>query len=293
MKSVLIGASLVVAATIAVNVVPASVDGDTWLGTASPWTTEVGGFSSISDIAPLSDDDIHAVGSRLIHSDGEWWRAVEQPSTSTKYRAVSFASGEEGWAVGRGFAVPYSDGAWQASVSLPDYSFRDVQVVGPDAGWAVGWTGATQLAAIWHLSSGEWLQVEVAGDLPTVFESVWMASDDEGWAAGGDTIAHYHGGTWTGTAMSEWGSLHSVSGTGEDNVWAVGGPEPLPFIDPGPARILHYDGRHWSQVHDAPLGGLVDIAVRGDEAYAVGYRSSGTGRDSRESQWCQTAWGGH
>jgi len=132
---------------------------------------------------------------------------------------------------------------------------------------------------------------------------VWAAAANDVWAVGGDeTILHFDGNAWSGTAIgpppeiiplddagssitiSERG-LSAIAGSGPKDIWAVGGQSGF-----GGGEILHFDGTKWSRDPGSSLSlGLSAVWVGGpSEAWAVG-----RGVDPQRGtflHWNGTAW---
>jgi len=89
--------------------------------------------------------------------------------------------------------------------------------------------------------------------------------------------------------------LASVSGSAENDVWAVG--QIIPDDSANVTRTLahHYDGKKWTPVHTPNVGShanaLLGVATHGDKAWAVGYYFDETfaGRSLVEA-WDGDAW---
>jgi hypothetical protein len=143
---------------------------------------------------------------------------------------------------------------------------------GPGDGtlWVVGGTEA--VGRIFHLSAGEWSEVDPGVAVPllnwvhgTSATDVFVGSND-------GTILHFDGIGWTRQATPVSVSIWGVFAVAPTNVWAVGGN----VSSSDPPFILHYDGAAWSRV---PLPTLIRPRVAAffkvwasgpDDVYAVG-----------------------
>jgi hypothetical protein len=111
--------------------------------------------------------------------------------------------------------------------------------------------------------------------------SVWAPNATEAWAVGstetrarvhGALILHWDGSQWTSAQLpappgNQQVSLNGVSGTGPDDVWAVGSYELNGVYHP---LVEHWDGHAW-RLSNAPVGELSQVAARTpDDVWAVG-----------------------
>ncbi len=157
---------------------------------------------------------------------------------------------------------------------------QPVPVVMPQVCTADGWCGATPpFTGIWGSADNDlWI---VAADVaapgvgqPIHFDgtkwetpswtnpdganpgvaAIWGSGPNDVFALGGGGIVHFDGATWKPQGSTLLGAWSAVSGTGPDNVWAVGAVLDLPPT----GTISHYDGNTWSQV-SAPA--VPDITV--------------------------------
>ncbi len=175
----------------------------------------------------------------ISHFDGKVWQVDKNAifAGSTLF-GISMDSDSDGWAVGShivdsasGAAVPflahYTQGHWVTQMlNLPNISLRQVQMFGPDAGWATGgdnngpvflhyqhgvWTptafmpkyaAVTQAASTCAVSPVAYhvpLLPMSAGPKVAVGQAQFL-SDTEGWATGRDltgiAVWQYHNGQW-------------------------------------------------------------------------------------------------
>jgi hypothetical protein len=130
-----------------------------------------------------------------------------------------------------------------------------------------------------ELTSPPW-QIDDGPNVP--FNSIFAASAEEAWAVGGESIAEWNGSQWKLVPGATLGSsiapdLRGVSGSGPDDVWAVGEKQ-----DPANdgALIEHWNGTSWTAAAPAtgePAGSAL-VAVSADspsDAWAVGSDTKG------------------
>lgn len=237
------------------------------------WYAEWGGFDNVADIVALSPTDIWAVGSHLIHFDGQAWTATEPWPDTASLTSLDIESGA-GWAVGfSGQVMRFEGGQWSDAPRIEGASFEDVDIDASGSGWAVGAkaqaTGG-QRGAIWRIEGERWTLVDGI-DAPRL-KSVAIASENEAWAVGEKgTKLHFTGARWEAVASSLTHDLFSVYATAPDDVWAVGGKITIAPIGTPVQVILHYDGSQWQVSRlESNVSALRDIVARPDEAWAAG-----------------------
>ncbi len=247
----------------------------------SPWETEWGGFNGIRDLDALSPTDVWAVGSNLVHFDGERWRAVDRREKPALLMAIDMTAPGEGWVVGQEMVVPVRGGALGESQALPGVTLRDVVLLSPVAGWAVGTMrdGEDFRGVVYQLVEGRWQRHTVLDRPRSALDRLWLAGPDEGWAIGGrGELVHFLGQKWSLTepAVDGWLRAVAIGGTGPDDVWVVGGTEPHPpFIEVNDRRVMwRFDGTTWSKARDEQGTGWSDIALADGRGYAIGYEGA-------------------
>jgi hypothetical protein len=119
------------------------------------------------------------------------------PSPTTKHlTAVDFIDVNNGWAVGDGVALRYSNGTW---VEIPGHAahvFEDLDMLTLTNGWAVGWNGLKDEPAIWRWNGSDWLEFQN----PTgAISCIDMIDANHGWIGGNGYFLRFNGTTW------EWG----------------------------------------------------------------------------------------
>ena len=245
------------------------------LGSALPSGGPVAGKhvtpgDELTDVAVLSPADAWAVGgsvaaqapaglpvivlpsgpapgygySLVAHWDGAAWRKVAVPDVGP-LAAVAACARNDVWAIPYGYvtgrALHWDGSNWQV-VSLPTPSRADVSAVelhdivalAPDDVWIVGMC---------------WLRHRPPSVRPVVL--------------------HWDGEAWTSVAVPlprarVAASLSSVSGSGADDVWAVGTWGATPYRGGVPTLVEHWDGSAWRRIPSphGVLDGLKTVAVR-------------------------------
>lgn len=242
----------------------------------------------------------------IMHYEGGKWQEQPLPPAdpekqNTSLTSVYMLSTQEGWATGiylgeRGRSLlHYKGGEWQyedivkpPGGDLLPLAVRDVTMVNPDLGWAVGDFN------ILKYEEGKWTPVlyKVEGytdryESPTkaaFILGVSALTPDEGWAVARGAVLHYTGGKWTIEAGStlngdeqpiELKGLLDVQMLSADDVWAVGAENPKKtgnLVDEK-SVIVHYTQGEWRRVEHPVLDGRLSAIdmVSPQEGWAVGF----------------------
>jgi hypothetical protein len=257
-------------------------DGTSWhrMHTPTPLGLMVAG---ITEIRPR--DDVWAVGagdgtgavgegSLAEHWDGSRWTIVSTPNLpgvpNGLYNPVSFGPNDV-WALlgtpDEHLAEHWNGKKWSI-VQLPDsnYTLSGLSGSASDDIWIVG-DGPGTITE--HYDGLAWNIIPSANppEGEPVLQSVTSISSDDVWAVGGiyalapkvrTLVEHWDGTSWSIVPSPSPGAkanvLDSVSGTGPDDVWAIG-----TYTDAGDgaSRILylHWDGTRWTHFHNPPATG--------------------------------------
>jgi hypothetical protein len=201
-------------------------------------------------------------GALIEHWDGSSWTIVPNPASSeadSELSRITAVSATDIWAVGdqnangeggqRPLAEHWDGSAWSlvpVPAGNPPSQFTSVSADGPDDAWAAGSqleSGTSNLAAalVEHWDGTAWSAVTGLPDLGnSIVNAVYAASPSDVWAIA-QTIAppgahfpylfeflHWDGSSWTTVPLPgpKENSLQyvatSLSGTGPDDIWAVG-----------------------------------------------------------------------
>jgi hypothetical protein len=136
----------------------------------------------------------------LVHYNGSTWTEVTAPSP---YWVTAFASAgsENVWAIASTRSQPkdragadilhYDGQRWSVQHSLRGMELRDIDMVSPNEGWAVG-------GALFHFVAGAWRQLPLPPDAPSQgLVGVALQSQSLGWAVGNQTVLRYAAGRWS------------------------------------------------------------------------------------------------
>jgi hypothetical protein len=200
---------------------------------------------TLRDVIMTSLSSAFVVGSNalLARWDGFAWTVDAPPKglvTIRNYRGVWSDGPKNAWAVGDGSSVIRYDGTgWFVVGSLTGTaggvadSYNGVWGTGSDV-WAVG------DASLLHCkASGSCVNEPTGGT--GALHSVWGVSSTNVFAVGaGGRIVRFNGTAWAAMTSPTNRTLRRVSGSGANNVWAV-----------GDSTVLRFDGTQWTVAPDS------------------------------------------
>jgi hypothetical protein len=164
-----------------------------------------------------------------------------------------------------------------------------VDAAGPNDVWAVGLYSPNPVvedhSLILHWNGSSWTEVQHDCDTYGGLTGVTVLSPTNVWAVGDSTTCHYNGSSWTAVPSPqprlEYNEiaypLEDASGTGANDVWAVGAR----VIDDGfsvswDAIAEHWNGSQWSIDYSPPAQVLYGVEALGpNNVWAVGTDSYG------------------
>jgi len=217
-------------------------------------------------------------------------------------------SANEGWAAGgdrQSVLLHYTAGRWKQAASPSTDPIRDIQMLSPDSGWAVGNRGA-----ILRYQNGVWaLAVPPQQIISEDLFRIHLMADGRGWAVGsGSQSLYYDGQAWASVDIAYphnfTRTLYALGATPDGgDVWAAGSDGILlqcqggdwslragkpdqqllaaaaDFVSPSQGwlvgdrgLIMAYAGGAWKQVALSPTSNdLLDVqALSASEAWAGG-----------------------
>ena len=135
----------------------------------------------------------------LHYTNGQW--TLQNQFQSVALRAVSMASGSEGWATGTIFVnqnplpllLHYTAGKWVQAANPPGTNsqldeFDQIVMDTPTDGWLVGFDGIRSgIPQLLHYTAGQWIATRVPAIPDTVsyiITDISMTSTAQGWAVG-------------------------------------------------------------------------------------------------------------
>lgn len=212
--------------------------------------TVLGYVPSLRDVFVNSATSAFAVGQNaaLLRWDGTKWNADAPPGNVAASRTLQgvWSNGpSNAWAVGNQSTIfRYNGTSWTAvshvgaPVGQAD-NYNGVFGVGTDV-WAVGDTSIIRCGG-----AGGCVNQPSGGVGP--LNGIWGSSATNLIAVGGGgRITRYNGTSWSPMQSGTSRNLARVSGTGPNDVWAV-----------GDSVLLHFDGTSWSNV---PMTGDLEHA---------------------------------
>jgi hypothetical protein len=283
-------------------------DGDSWSQVASPSLADAI-YHSIQKVDGTSGQDVWVVGyaprtstdhthTFAMHWNGVQWELVDSPNpagadVSTLYDVAAIAP-DDVWAVGysRTFIdnrpvttslILHWNGTQWSIIASPNPSstytgLNSVVALSSDNIWVTGtyYEGSTNYLMFLHYDGSSW---SVYSSQPgQALVDMHSVSANDIWAVGGTTTAHWDGASWSIVPCplppeARSNNLHSVSGSGSNDVWAVGMTEPS--YNQLRTLIMHWDGTQWRVVPSPNVDGVNNDlfgvwAVDVDTAWAVG-----------------------
>jgi hypothetical protein len=250
--------------------VVAHFDGATWS------IADSGLRSPLLAIWGSGPGDVWAVGAEGLtaHWDGVAWSEPSSGEHEQHLDGVWGSGPNDVWAVGRGTLIHWDGNAWSTPSAVPD-NFDLEAIWGSSASdvWAVG--HGYQFTGTMHYDGSSWTEVNTIAD--SLFYDVWGSGPDDVWAVGfisgaaGSAVAHWDGSRWSlDTEGSSLGTtvtndiFRSVTGTGVDDVWAVGNG----------GTLIHRNGGNWTRADPTTLVNRTSFGAvwsnSASDAWAVG-----------------------
>ncbi len=163
-------------------------------------------------MASASDGWIVGAEGAIRRYAGGQWVAYASPVTTT-LRSI-YPISNTAFAVGdNNVIMQFSNDAWQVTPGPSGCAnFRDVWMVSPSDGWAVGSSCAiTPTAVLAHYNGSAWQPTTVPTNT-TSLNAVQMISSTEGWAVGNaGIILHYTGGSWQNSNSGISSDIYSIA----------------------------------------------------------------------------------
>ncbi|MDT7799273.1 MAG: hypothetical protein QOI78_2706 [Actinomycetota bacterium] len=275
---------------------------------------------------PSSLDDITAISATEVVAVGHVMTSVSPPTPRAEILTSSANTTNNGTIWPQNTTPTPLDGAYQSSLSAVD-AVNSANVW--TAGWSESGPGTPWNPVIRRRVTGGWTSVPVPtlGTNGATLSGIDMLNVNSGWAVGEswdtehpnasqNVILHWNGTTWTKMSVPSepggYNGLYSVTATGPNDVWAVGGYSPSGFTNIAGTRrdnvILHWDGASWQLKTPKPttdlnprpasspgaVGNLLHhlVVVSATEAYAMGTQitTSWIQRVPLVLKWDGTSW---
>lgn len=244
---------------------------------------------ALLSVSGLGADDVWTVGAdggagpAVLHYDGSSWTAVDAQTEGDLWW-VWESSPTSVWIVGEGGRVlhgsaeGFTETVTNAAVTLFGiWGSSDTDV------WAVGGdiNQGHDSAVLFHYDGDVWSEVDLpaAAAAKIAMYKLWGAASDDVWACGmGGVVIHYDGDAWTTVDSGTDRDLFTVSGTGPDDVYAVGGV--------GNGQIQHLTAGTWTDETPAFSPDFNGVSARGTHVAVVGRTGSVWARKS-DGTWTE------
>ncbi|MFN2252153.1 MAG: WD40/YVTN/BNR-like repeat-containing protein [Anaerolineae bacterium] len=242
----------------------AAGDGDLWQYADGAW--------SLVEL-PDTPDEAQATEYRLVAkaAEGVWGTSADTgavvlmaggPATYVRpsvraLLAIDMISTTLGWTGGAAQTaglVGSLDGSWSQEIAMPSGTeVRGIDLVSDTDGWAIGrQIGSAIEARLWRWDGTDWTRwpIEKTWDI----SNIEMVGPDDGYANGGNVIAHWNG--------EEWRQVTDSPPAGRPGGMAMleGGDNPTGWFG-GYGVILHIEDGEWTQQFLSDDGLVFDIEV--------------------------------
>ncbi len=238
-------------------------DGSSWSVVSSPSPGE--GGNELYEVAPVSANDMWAVGNYYSYTEGNWKTLIEHWDGSS-WSVLSSPS------VGTGYNI-----------------LRGVAAVSANDVWAVGdyFDGGVYLTLVEHWDGSDWAMVSspnvgtsensLFGITAVSINDVWVAGTYRNGSDRDQTLVeHWDGSSWSvvsspnPSAINNW--LNGVAALSANDVWTVGVTATNNAYQ---TLVEHWDGSSWSVVPSPNVGTDRDYlqgvaALSANDMWAVG-----------------------
>ena len=220
---------------------------------------------ALRDVVMTSANSAFAVGWNLFLArwNGARWSVDAPPAgtpTSRVLQGVWSDGASNAWAVGNlNTILRYNGTAWTvvSDANKPIGTTDNYNAV-----WGVGsdvWVAGD--GAVLHCKSAASCTVETSS--ATILHSIWGSSASNVFAVGaGGRILRYNGTSWSPMTSPTGRTLARVTGSGANDVWAV-----------GDSVLVHFDGTQWTNV---PMTGDLGRAASRVPSFQQGPAQQGT-----------------
>jgi hypothetical protein len=243
---------------------------------------------TLNGIAAISENNVWAVGTRLVtgpgqqtlikHWDGVSWTSVISPSANagnytSNLRAIAASGANDVWAVGE-----YNNGNVQQTL-------------------IEHWNGTVWKIVPSPNSGSVNTNNHLKGVVALTPSNAWAVGDYDGDNFQGPLIEHWNGTSWESVVVPEPQDgtnieLNAIAAASANDIWAVGKYS----TNMGQSTLtMHWNGTAWSIVASPNpntfLNSLNAVTVLASgQAWAVGRTSDGTGYKTLTMRWNGTSW---
>jgi hypothetical protein len=222
---------------------------------------EIGGdlvdAADIHAMFGFDENDVWAVGTKILHWDGEEWATFAEFPEFPAFRSIWGSAKDDIWAVaakeGDSRFVHFDGEQWTVYEEDSGYHVKDLWGCSSDSIWGVGDTGIS------YWDGSGWAK-EHGGPI----WAVWGSGPEDIWA-GGKVMYRWDGLSWQLQLLPVdriW--INDISGTCPDHILVSG----YSWSDEGTSGIMRWDGSSWSWIFDEKVNGI--LASRRGDIWAVG-----------------------
>ena len=217
------------------------------------YTVGTGGFAWVGGTDGWTFKDIDVNGANLTDLWGQGQNSATILAASTTVGWVAQYSGTSGWTTG----------------DLSDTNeIKGVGGSGPDALFAVGWGRAYSYnGTTWTYEALPDAAVKL-NDVYAVGENAFAIGED------GACLQRASGGVWKECVSGVTVALNGISGSGKNDVWAVGAA----------GTVVHYDGTEW-KVQEVPTAETLWAVFVPEEGSVVAVGSNGAAIRLMGGEW--------
>lgn len=198
-------------------------------------------------------EDVWAVGGRsgqglVLHNDGTGWQRAEAEADELLWSVYGLGP-EDVYAVGEGGLILHYDGLdWQRIESGTDLPLYGVWGTSKDDLWIVGGDPTPSGGAVVLRGSRDSFQpIALPGALsPSALFKIYDGPLGIRAVGTDGTFLSFDGAAWNRELAPTEEPIYSLWGRSEADVYAVGGR--------AGGQVLHFDGRTWTRLNEAPLG---------------------------------------
>jgi hypothetical protein len=197
----------------------------------------VGGFRDVWSNSPTN---AYAVGDGGVYKyNGTSWSPVFNTG-SYYYTCVWGADANDIWCGTTSNYLSHWNGTSWNQEYLPSYNyFQDMWGLANDDIYAVGQSGTTYLATIWHYNGTSWSDVTPPGLTNSVFYSVWGFASNNVYVVGdAGTIRRWNG--------SSWGTMNTTGLPPSDGLRAIRGRSGTDIYAATYDKVYHFNGTSWT-----------------------------------------------
>jgi hypothetical protein len=240
----------------------------------------------VTSISGTGDTNVWVTGSGgTAHWDGATWQPFTTPGACglgySGFGAVGAAGPGDVWLGFEGTIIHVTPTACRKYILGGPTTILVSSIVplADDDVWLLGYN------TVWHFDGQAWTSHAL------VLEAMWVAGHDDVWGVDASNIIHhFDGSTWTTTTLAEQRALHTIWGTGPNDIYAGGRSDAASQYDT--AVIEHYDGTTWSELTlDLPIDPFDSVtSVAGAEQHLfVGLHNTSAVRVREGNGWTQLA----